>query len=169
MVAACMIAACKGWHTSSCQQAGACDVARGKTLMLNTPPCSSPPLRPQLRPRPHAGHVHCQPLQSAQVRRCGARQRGGPFSKSSPFTVVCCVCKVKLLLNSLAYDVCNACRKLLTDTRVHNYTHTKHTGNDDVITIRAQDDGDTVTFIFESQKGDRISGGRPARRWCVCM
>jgi hypothetical protein len=33
-------------------------------------------------------------------------------------------------------------------------------GNDDVITLRAQDDSDSVTLIFESPKADRISGGR---------
>lgn len=33
----------------------------------------------------------------------------------------------------------------------------KCAGNDDIITLRAQDDGDAVTFVFESEEGDRIS------------
>ena len=33
----------------------------------------------------------------------------------------------------------------------------KCAGNDDAITMRAEDDGDTVAFLFESPAGDRIS------------
>jgi len=37
-------------------------------------------------------------------------------------------------------------------------TNRAHPGNDDVISIRAQDDGDTMGLVFESEKGDKISG-----------
>jgi len=33
----------------------------------------------------------------------------------------------------------------------------KCSGNDDIITIKAEDSGDTVTFVFESEKQDRVS------------
>ncbi|CAI5493293.1 unnamed protein product [Closterium sp. Naga37s-1] len=33
----------------------------------------------------------------------------------------------------------------------------KCAGNDDIITVKAEDDGDTVTFMFESPKQDKIS------------
>lgn len=33
----------------------------------------------------------------------------------------------------------------------------KCSGNDDIVTLKANDDGDTVTFMFESPKEDRVS------------
>ena len=32
-------------------------------------------------------------------------------------------------------------------------------GNDDIITMKAEDAGDTVSFMFESPTQDRIAGG----------
>ncbi len=33
----------------------------------------------------------------------------------------------------------------------------KCSNNDDVVTIKAQDSADVVTFVFESKNGDRVS------------
>jgi proliferating cell nuclear antigen len=33
----------------------------------------------------------------------------------------------------------------------------KCAGNDDIVTLKAEDDGDIVTFLFESEDGDRVS------------
>jgi proliferating cell nuclear antigen len=33
----------------------------------------------------------------------------------------------------------------------------KCAGNDDSVTIKANDDGDTASFLFESEDGDRVS------------
>jgi proliferating cell nuclear antigen len=68
------------------------------------------------------------------------------------------VCLVALHLRSDGFEHYRCDRNRTLGVSIGNLQKVlKCAGNDDVITLRAEDEGDTVGLVFESQKGDRIS------------
>ncbi|XP_020243736.1 proliferating cell nuclear antigen-like [Asparagus officinalis] len=68
------------------------------------------------------------------------------------------VALVALLLRSEGFEHYRCDRNLSMGMNLNNMAKMlKCAGNDDIITIKADDGGDTVTFMFESPNQDRIS------------
>lgn len=65
---------------------------------------------------------------------------------------------VSLILKSDGFDKYRCDRNLTMGMNLASLTKiVKCANNDDTVTIKAQDDADTVTFMFESKKHDKIS------------
>jgi len=65
---------------------------------------------------------------------------------------------VSLLLRSDGFDTYRCDKNLSMGIKLPSMSKIlKCSGNDDSITIKAGDDGDTVTFMFESPNGDKVS------------
>jgi len=65
---------------------------------------------------------------------------------------------ITLLLRSDGFDSYNCDRSLSLGVSLVSLNKIlKCAGNDDLLTIKARDEADTVTFVFESPKNDRIS------------
>ncbi|GJP29668.1 hypothetical protein CLOM_g19300 [Closterium sp. NIES-68] len=68
------------------------------------------------------------------------------------------VALVALLLRADGFEHYRCDRNLTLGMNLVNMAKMlKCAGNDDIITVKAEDDGDTVTFMFESPKQDKIS------------
>eukprot|EP00249_Psilotum_nudum_P000909 c13086_g2_i1 orf=112-474(+) len=68
------------------------------------------------------------------------------------------VALVALLLRSEGFEHYRCDRNLSMGMNLNNMAKMlKCAGNDDIITIKADDGGDTVTFMFESPTQDKIS------------
>lgn len=65
---------------------------------------------------------------------------------------------VSLLLRSDGFDTYRCDRNISMGIKLASMAKILQcAGNDDAITLKAGDDADTVTFMFESQNGDRVS------------
>eukprot|EP00118_Oscarella_pearsei_P025310 m.307966 g.307966 ORF g.307966 m.307966 type:complete len:276 (+) comp43140_c0_seq1:93-920(+) len=68
------------------------------------------------------------------------------------------VCLVSLLLRSESFDPFRCDRNLTLGMKMSSVSKIlKCAGNDDTITIRAEEGGDVVSFLFESQNQDKVS------------
>jgi proliferating cell nuclear antigen len=68
------------------------------------------------------------------------------------------VALVSLLLKDTGFDHYRCDRNLALGINLQNMSKMlKCAGNDDIITLKAEDEGDTITFMFESPNQDKIS------------
>ncbi|MCL7026908.1 hypothetical protein MKW94_013999 [Papaver nudicaule] len=68
------------------------------------------------------------------------------------------VALVALLLRSESFEHYRCDRNISMGMKLENLTKIlKCAGNDDIITIKGDDGGDTVTFMFESPSQDKIA------------